>query len=213
MDDSDRENTEGMSRRMLLTGGAAALAGIVASAVLPEVAAANNGDVLHVGDNAYGTATSFQGTTTGTNLGTSVATAMINRNLNSYPSFPVQAFGGLAWSAAPAGSAGIWGDAVSTNSYGVHATHDSAAGTALKVEGRTSLSRSGMGTVSKGASSRTVTVPSGVDTTSKILVTLQGNGGTGVYVKYAARTSATTFKVYLSKATVRATKFAWIVTD
>jgi hypothetical protein len=199
---------------MLLTGGVAAIAGVMASAALPSVAAANIGDVVHVGDDAYGKQTGFQITSNGLSSGgTSLASTLIGRNANAYPAFPIQGVGAVVWGGAPQGSSALYGDAAETNGYGVHAKHDLAAGTALRVEGRTSLSRSGIGTVAKSTSSRTVTVASGVNSGSKILVTLQGNGGTGVYLKYAAMTSAKTFKVYLTKACTKAVRFSWMVTD
>jgi hypothetical protein len=209
----DMENTEGLSRRALLTGGFAVAAGAVASAILPEVASANVGDTVHIGDDLYGRETSFQVTSDGTNTGTSVASSFIGRNANAFPSGPVQGLGSVIWTAAPVDSAAVWGYAFGTNAYGVHAKHDLNAGIALKVEGRTSLSRSGISTVAKGASGKTVTVASGVNSGSKILVTLQGDGGSGVYLKYATLASATTFKVVLTKACTKAVRFSWMVTD
>jgi hypothetical protein len=188
-------------------------AGAVVAAAAPEAAFANVGDTLHVGDDAYGKQTSFQITSNGLSSGgTSIASVLIGRNSDAYPSFPIQGVGSVLW-AGPAGSAAIWGESDDVASYGVHAHNTLNAGTALKVDGRTSLSRSGAATISKSTSSKTVTVASGVNSGSKFLVTLQGDPGSGVYLKYAKLASATTFKVVLSAKAKKAVRFAWIVTD
>jgi hypothetical protein len=199
---------------MLLTGGVAAIAGVVASAALPGVAAANIGDTMVIGHDMYGKETSFQVTSNGLDTGgTSIASSFIGRGANSFPGFPIQGLGSVIWSGAPAGSAAVWGDSAGPLNYGVHAKNDYDAGIALKVEGRTSLKRSGIGTVSKGSSTKTVTVASGVNSGSKIIVTLMGDGGSGVYLRYATLASATTFKVVLTKAATKAVRFSWLVTD
>jgi hypothetical protein len=208
-----KSGEEGLISRRQAILGALTLAAGSFIATRPDIALANVGDAVHIGDDLYGKQTSFQVNSTGAVGGTSIASSFVGRNANAYPAFPVQGLGSVIWSSAPAGSSAVWGDGTATNNYGVHAVHDLAAGIALKVDGRTSLKRSGIGTVSKGSSSKTVTVASGVNSGSKILVTLQGNGGTGVYLKYAAMTSATTFKVYLSKACTKAVRFSWMVTD
>ena len=82
--------------------------------------------------------------------------------------------------------------------------------TALNVTGKSSFSRAGRGLVGKGKSSAVVSVPSGVATSSLILVTLQ-NAGSGVYLKYAARSDATHFRVVLSKVVPTNTYFAWFI--
>jgi hypothetical protein len=210
----DTVNEEGLSRRLLLTGGIAAVAGIVASAALPAVAAADNGDVAHVGADMWGSQTGFQITSNGLPTGgTHLASTLIGRNSNAFPEFPVQGIGAVIWGTAPIGSSAVFGDAVDTNAYGIHAKHDLDAGTALKVEGRTSLSRSGIGTVTKKTSTKTVSVPTGVNSGSKIIVTLMGDGGSGVYLKYATLASATTFKVVLNKKATKSVRFSWMVTD
>ena len=93
------------------------------------------------------------------------------------------------------------------------ARHLAADGTALRVEGRATFSRSGRASVSKRHSTRTVTVASGgIASDALILVTLQASAGGGVYVRYARRTSATTFQVVLNKAATTSTAtFAWII--
>jgi hypothetical protein len=110
-----------------------------------------------------------------------------------------------------AGSAGAYGHTAVAGHVGVLARH-SGGGTALEVDGRVHFSRSGSSTFSKGGSYRTVTVSSGVSTTDLILVTMQGSAGTGVYVRYAKRYSATSFRVYLNKAATTSTAtFAWLI--
>jgi selenophosphate synthase len=93
------------------------------------------------------------------------------------------------------------------------AVRASSSGIGLDVSGKIKLSRSGKATVAKKHSTLTVTVPSGIDTTSMVLVTLQGSGGSGVYLKYAKRMTATTFKVALNKKATAAVTFAWMILD
>jgi hypothetical protein len=205
------ESTDGMSRRMLLAGGLAVAASAVASAVAPEVAAANAGDIVHVGDVAYGYQTVFPATTTGTSGADPVTYAILNYHSQLYQSQTVAGLYGCVYPTAKAGSAGVLGVASPATSFAVQALHTSPAGTALKVEGRAAFSRSGVGTIAKKHSSLTVTVPTGVDTTSMILATLQGSGGSGVYLKYAKRMTATTFKVALNKKAKSAVTFAWMI--
>ena len=91
------------------------------------------------------------------------------------------------------------------------ATHDTAAGAALKVSGRAAFSRSGKASIGKGHSGCTVTVPSGVEVGSMILATLQGSAGTGVYLCYAKYASPTTFTLKLNKAAAATAKIAWMI--
>jgi hypothetical protein len=93
----------------------------------------------------------------------------------------------------------------------MQAQHYQAAGTALKVIGRVSLSRSGKATITKGHSGCTVTVASGVDANSLIVATLQGSAGTGVYLLYAKRASATTFTIKLNKTATATVSVAWFL--
>jgi hypothetical protein len=105
-----------------------------------------------------------------------------------------------------ANGAGVFGDSVS--GPGVEAR--SGSGPALVVHGRVQLSTAGRATVKTGARLRKVTGVS-VGTNSEILVTLMGNAG--VYVKYAYRTSATSFTVVFSGKATRSVPFAYFVVN
>jgi hypothetical protein len=212
-DEHGRESDEGLSRRMLLTGGLAVAASVVASAVVPQVAVADVGSVVHVGDTAYGHETSLESTANGLAGGNAISSAVFNRGSNFLPDYAVQGVEGIVWPGAPADSTGVVGYAYVPGHTGVYAVNNDATGFGLKVYGRTSFLRSGMGSVSKNQTTKTVTVTSGVNSGSKILVTLQGDGGSGVYLKYAALASATTFKVVLTKKAAKTVRFSWMVTD
>ena len=56
-------------------------------------------------------------------------------------------------------------------------------------------------------------MPGGVGTAAKILATPQGSLGSGVYVAYAARSSATKIKISLNKKSTKKGKVAWFVLD
>jgi hypothetical protein len=81
----------------------------------------------------------------------------------------------------------------------------------LRVDGKVSLSRSGVATISKGHSGCTGTVASGLDPTPRIFATLQGSAGGGVYLRYAKRASATTFSIKLNKAATTTVSIAWFI--
>jgi hypothetical protein len=198
-----------LSRRQAIVGALALAAGSLIAAG-PKEAAALGGDPVTAAGSFYanGGCTLFL-TSNGTNTGVEYAQAMINRN--GLGGSPIQAFGGQIMAAAPAGSAGTYGFAWETPHYGVHAIHDKAAGTALKVEGRAKFSRSGRAYISKGHLTATVTVPSGVDAGSIILVTLQGSAGVGNHVRYAKRLTSTTFQVMLTKAASVKVAFGWMI--
>jgi hypothetical protein len=49
--------------------------------------------------------------------------------------------------------------------------------------------------------------------TSKFVVTLQKPAGSGVYVQYAIKSGASTFKVYLNKKSSKSSAVAWMVLD
>jgi hypothetical protein len=200
-----------MSRRDAIIGALALAAGALVASK-PDTAQAANYEQLAVGSNLFGTLwTAINRTSNGAISGTFHSSATLNY-ITPISNADV-ALNGTVWEGAVASSAGVLGRGTITGQYGVVATHDTAAGTALKVSGRASFSRSGKSTVTKGHSTRTVTIASGVGTGSMILVTLQGSGGTGVYLKYAKRMSATTFKVALSKAATATVTFAWMIVD
>lgn len=104
------------------------------------------------------------------------------------------------------GIVGVLGE--SSTGTGVRAV--SASGPALKVEGRATFTQAGRIYISSGKSYVTVSGPK-VGTGSAILATLNGNAGSGVYVKCAVRVSATAFKVYLSKAATRNVAISYFV--
>lgn len=112
--------------------------------------------------------------------------------------------------------AGVWG--VSTSGTGVAGVSTSGAGVvasstsgpALVVHGTAQLATAGRAKVKKGFSLAKVTGVS-VGTNSGILATLMGNAG--VYVKYAYRTSATSFTVVFSGKATKSVKFAYFVVN
>lgn len=198
-----------VSRREAIIGALALAAGSLLAS-RPKAAMAQTGDPVTAGGSVYtGAGNTFYLNTGGTPAGTEIAQAMINRNGTG--GSPVQAFGGVVMPSAPATSAGVWGFAWAAGHYGVHAEHDSSAGTALKVEGRVALSRSNTARITRGHSGCTVTVPSGVDPASMILATLQGSAGTGVYLRYAKRATATTFTLKLNRAATSTVTVAWMI--
>jgi hypothetical protein len=197
-----------VSRRDAIVGALALAAGALVASK-PDAAQAANYEQL----TTWGYETALECDTLATGAGTHVSQAVFNRGANFLPDYAVQGVQGLVWPGAPADSSGVTGFAYIPGHVGVYAANNDPTGVGLKVYGKTSFMRSGTGTVAKNTASRTVTVTSGVNSGSKILATLQGNGGTGVYLKYAAMTSATTFKVYLTKACTKAVRFPWMVTD
>ncbi|MFA5843237.1 MAG: hypothetical protein WC971_00200 [Coriobacteriia bacterium] len=86
----------------------------------------------------------------------------------------------------------------------------STTGRALDVYGKACFSRSGRSHVDSGHTYADVTCAN-LATTSNILATLQGSGGTGVAVACCSRLSATTFRVTLTRAATRQVNFAWFV--
>jgi len=101
---------------------------------------------------------------------------------------------------------GLYG--VSTTGTGVRAV--SPSGAALDVQGIAKFTQSGRATISSGLRERLVNGAK-VGTGSAILVTPNGDLGSGVYVKYAVRTGATQFKIVFSKATTKAGTCSWFV--
>jgi hypothetical protein len=200
-----------ISRRDAIIGALALAAGTLIASK-PEETRASNGDAVTAGGDVYtSAANAFYLTSSGTNTGTELCYSLINRN--GTLGDPISAFYGEPLYAAPSGSNGIMGEAWYANHTAVVAKNNSPWGTALKVQGRASFTRSGKATVAKKHSTLTVTVPSIIETTSMILVTLQGSGGSGVWLKYAKRVDATHFKVVLNKKTKSAVDFAWMIVD
>ena len=209
-----------ISRRDAIVGALALAAGTLIASK-PDVALAANGDTMLQGRLMYDTAATQLTRYDPAILGgiNDVSYAILNHNLGD------QHIGvyGSPTEQAGAESVGVYGLASGASHYGVHAKHYDMGGvallatnhdgTAIVVDGKARFSRSGLVTVTKGHSTKTVTVYSGVATTSRILVTMQGDGGSGVYLRYATRTGATTFKIVLTKAATKSVKFAWMITD
>ncbi len=95
---------------------------------------------------------------------------------------------------------GVWAECTST-------------GRALYVNGKAGYRRSGVYTIAVGSQKPKITVPGGVTSSSKFLVTLQGSPGSGRYLKYAKYYDATRFRVVLNKKASKSCKVAWIVID
>lgn len=209
-----------MSRREAIVGALALAAGTLLAS-RRDVALAANGEAMLQGRLMYDTAATQLTRYDPDILGgiNDVSYCVLNQ---SWGDQHVGVYGSPTEQAGAA-STGVYGLAVKAGHYGVQAEHSDTAGVALRatnpggigivVEGKAKFSRSGIGTVSKGSSTKTVTVATGVGTSSRILVTLQGYGGSGVYLKYATRASATAFKVVLTKSATRSVKFAWMITD
>ena len=198
-----------MSRREAIVGALALAAGTLLASK-PETALAANADPVHAGGIVYASGESIVClTSNGIDSGTAHSFAILNRLGNSGGA--MQSVAGSIMTTAPAGSVGVLGQAWGPSQIGVRAANNVPGATALKVEGKVELSRSGKATVSKGHSTRTLTVASGIDAAALILVTLQSSPGSGVYLKYAKRMTNTTFKVYLNKAATATVTFAWMV--
>lgn len=198
-----------ISRREAIVGALALAAGSLI-ATRPDVALAANGQAMVQGTLMYDTAytaltrydPSIQG---GIN---DVSYCILNHNLGD------QHIGvyGSPTEQAGAASTGVYGLAVKADHYGVQA-ENLEGGTALRVIGKAEFQRSGRSSVSKGKSSKTVTVSSGVSTSSMILATLQGSGGSGVYLKYVRRLNDTSFRLYLTKHATSTVTFAWMIVE
>jgi len=93
----------------------------------------------------------------------------------------------------------------------VRAQAASATGTALRVEGKVSMNRSGRAKIAKGKSVASVTVPGGLTAASNIICTSQNDGGSGVYIRYAKRISSTQFQIKLNKTATSNLYVAWMV--
>jgi hypothetical protein len=197
-----------ITRRDAIVGALALAAGTLLASK-PDAALAANGDFMHVGtamdSTTFTSITRHDPSLIGID---EVSYVFLNHNLGDQQ---VGLYGAVTDRSA-LDSLGIYGLASVTGQCAVQAENIDG-GTALRVLGKTEFARSGTGTVTKGHSTKTVTVYSGVATTSRILVTLQGDGGSGVYLKYAARSGASSFKVVLTKAAAKSVKFAWMITD
>ena len=219
----DGESTEvhrsirGLSRREMLATGVGAAAGLVGMVMLPQTAAATDGDAIRVGG-VYTGSSSTQITcmvpsaTLGSIPSTVAGFGYTGADPESHVGVEGRVCGGMR------SGIGVYGVTESAESTGVHAadafidwygTH--AAGTALRVDGIARFSRSGKGSIVKGKATASVTVSRGVATDALVLVTLQNSPGSGVYLQYAQRTSSTTFRVVLNKNATTKTYFSWMV--
>jgi hypothetical protein len=216
-----------MDRRGMLTAAAAAAAGLIGTMVMPAAAMAATGDAVTAGNVATGstTAPGLWGRSTSGGVGV-IGESTLYDGVQGFSS-GVGASG--VWGRSDAsGGAGVTGDGpgyglhgrstaglgvrgASTTGTGVSA--ESTSGAALSVVGKATFSRSGKATLARKKSSIIVPVASGVSTTAMILVTLQGEAGSGVYVKYAKRYSATTIKIQLNKKSTKASSIAWMILD
>lgn len=204
---TETANPAVMSRREAIVGALALAAGTLIAAK-PEAAIAMDGQSIVIGgENSAASQTLLMRTPSGE---LSYPNAETMAYFNFYAGSH-HAIGGWLGSSASAGSSGVYGRAVDPTQFGITAQNVANGGIALNVQGGIALSRSGKTTVTKRHSTRTVTLGSGIDPAALILVTLQSSPGSGVYLKYARRTSATTFKVYLNKAATSTVTFGWMI--
>jgi hypothetical protein len=200
-----------ISRRDAIVGALALAAGTLIASKPETVAAATGSPLTAGGLVASGAPTIVWLTTTGDIGGQFLSGATLTSKTT--PTAPTFGVVGETFSHAAAYSAGVRGYAYSDLHFGVVADHRLPTGVALDVLGRARFARSGHDTIAKGKSVKSVYVGSGINSSSLIHVTLNGNGGTGVTLKYAAMTNATTFKVCLTKACTSSVRFTWMITD
>ncbi len=89
---------------------------------------------------------------------------------------------------------GLYGVTTTASGTGVRAVNSAPGGTALRVDGKASFSRSGITTIAAGTASMTISL-AGVSTSSMVVATAQQNGD--VFVK-AAVPAGGSFKLFLS---------------
>ncbi|HEX6127628.1 MAG TPA: hypothetical protein VF071_01250 [Candidatus Limnocylindria bacterium] len=117
------------------------------------------------------------------------------------------------------GGVGVRGNALGTGDvrgvhgnsyYGVGLFGTSTEGYALRAEGRTKLSTSGVATIPAGSTSVTVTPNVNVTNGSFVLLTPRANiGSRGLW--YTVQASADTFRIRMSKSRSKNTKVAWLL--
>jgi hypothetical protein len=207
---SDVTTQAAISRREIIVGALALAAGTLVAGA-PDTAHAANNDTILLGCENYATSRTKVILTDGvTEPAAQITVAYLNHYEEGTPGTH-QALMGATDAAATPGSLGVLGWAHNADHVAVGAVNDKVDGIAVYAVGKVLLSRSGKVTISKGKSSATVTVASGVETGAMILVTPQGDGGSGVYVKYAARAGATSFKIVLTKKATKTAKYAWVI--
>ncbi|HEY5474722.1 MAG TPA: hypothetical protein VIK32_16225 [Candidatus Limnocylindrales bacterium] len=223
-----------MDRRGMLTAAAATAAGLLGAMALPSVAVAAHGDPVLAGIAASvgGSETAISGSNTslaGGGVGVSAESAAgdaITAISSGAGCCGVDAQGGGSgglgvfgrgrsagisggpWAAVPTAD-GVWGESIS----GVGVKAKATTGTALKVDGKAAFTRSGLTSISKKSTSKTIAVPGGVTANSKFLVTLQGSLGAGVNVWCAYAIGSTGFKIKLNKKSTKTGNVAWMVID
>jgi hypothetical protein len=89
---------------------------------------------------------------------------------------------------------GLYGIATSAGGTGVRAVNATSGGTALRVDGKASFSRSGTVAIAAGTASKTISL-AGVTTSSMVVATAQQSGN--VFVK-AAVPAGGSFKIFLN---------------
>jgi len=212
MADSRESDTAGqavLTRRDAIVAALALAAGTLV-ATKPEPAAANTDDTMILGRINITAGTTYNWRTATGVLAPVYTQASLNWDSGTGTH---HALDGEVFAVAGAAGAGVRGTAATAGQFGVIAEHKAAGGTALRVNGNASFSRSGKASISKGKSYRTVTGLSGITPSSMILVTLQGNAGTGRYVRYAQRISDSAFRVVLNTSAAYKVSFAWMIID
>ena len=150
----------------------------------------------------------FSNTSVGAYGGSQALTGVQGYSGPSGPSTTPTKTGVHGYSDIDATSTGVHGQA--TSGTGIRAT--SATGTALRVEGKASFSRSGRARVPAGKAWVDVTVPGGIASTALCFANLTVyRAGVSVAAVRPAYPSAGKLRIYLSKALRTATYVSWIV--
>jgi hypothetical protein len=223
-----------MDRRGMLTTVAATAAGLIGAMGVPGVAMAAHGDPVLAGVVATvgGSETALSGSNTssagggvGVQAESLAGDAVVADSSGACccgVTATAQGIGGVGVAArgvsmgvwgrptnSSANGDGVWGEATA----GVGVKAKATTGTALKVEGKASFTRSGVASIARKKSSVTFAVPGGVTGSSRFLVTMQGSLGSGVYIAYAQRSGTTKLKVALNKKSTKKASVAWMVLD
>jgi hypothetical protein len=223
----DGGTARGLTRREMLTGGAAAAAGAIVASIAPQTAMATTGETIVVDgtyQGVFGTTVKAQGKSyedpavCGTLAFSDIYESYGVLGIANDP-VSLQAAGVCGRTGVPQ-SAAVWAQAQAQGATALVADADAggtavratapADGTALDVNGVATFSRSGKGKIPKGKSYIHVTVAGGLATSALVLVTLQ-NTASGTYLSYATRISSTSFTAVLNKAATSDIYFAWFI--
>jgi hypothetical protein len=214
---TEAAETAVISRRDAIVGALALAAGTLI-ATRPDVARAADGEPILAGRTMDCASTTWISCKPG---GTPSSDVYCEALMTSSAGPGFSGFYGRAAAIAGPGAGGVFGEGLAAGQCGVWAINGAVDGiglkaqapngTALRVEGPATFSRSGLGTITRKHSTATVTVPTGLAEEALILVTLQGSAGTGVYLRYAKRVTSTKFQVVLSKAATAKVYFAWMI--